>query len=43
MVEEKWKPITAERKIQAEEEAEAHSDAEGQLAESNGEQGVEAG
>ena len=43
VVEGKWKPITADRKIQAEKEAEAHSDAEGQLAEGNEEQGVEAG
>ena len=43
MVEKKWKPIWAEREHRAEKEAEAHPDAERQLAESNGEQGVEAG
>ena len=43
MVKEKWKPIWAERERRAEKEAEAHPDAEGQLAESNGEQEVEAG
>ena len=43
VVEGKWKPIIAKRNIQAEKEAEAHSDAEGQRAESNEEQGVEAG
>ena len=43
MVKEKWKPIWAERERRAEKEAEAHPDAEGQLAESNGKQEVEAG